>query len=226
MARLEKAKGSKTPQNSGYTRVLGITKLGALMSKVQSTVITAGTELEKLIWENSPTRIEDLDDFLRGGSSPKGVWVASKEVAIASAVLKLENRPDFLVFEHKNGYKRCYVLELKDGYEFDTKKAIGEKRILEEVAENIRTRTDYTVGIKMCGFNCADRSEIVTGFKGEFKKDETFTGKEFCELIGADFEDIKRIRAADQRANLEFFVKSLLDIVPVKNMIRKMLQGK
>ena len=81
MALIEKAKGRRENQSpSGYTRLFGIAALGQLMSRVQGTVISSGTELEKLIWERV-NRIEDLDRFIADVTNRKGedrIYVASK----------------------------------------------------------------------------------------------------------------------------------------------------
>ena len=49
--------------SGGYTRVFNDENLGKLIQKIQSTVISNGTELEKYISEKS-NLIANLDDFL------------------------------------------------------------------------------------------------------------------------------------------------------------------
>jgi len=64
MALIENAKGRRKNQSpSGYTRLFGICELGNLMSRIQGTVISSGTELEKLIYERA-TKIDNLDEFI------------------------------------------------------------------------------------------------------------------------------------------------------------------
>ena len=65
MARIRNSK----PKDSGdgYFRILGNKKLGELITKVQSTVISAGTELERIIHEilkNKGQLVENVDIFL------------------------------------------------------------------------------------------------------------------------------------------------------------------
>ena len=61
MARIENAKGRRENQApSGYTRLFGIKELGQLMSRIQGTVISSGTELEKLIYERATTKYQTL----------------------------------------------------------------------------------------------------------------------------------------------------------------------
>lgn len=65
MALISQRKGRRAEQTpSGYVRVFGIPELGNLMSKVQGTVISAGTELEKLIMARCKG-IPDFDPFVR-----------------------------------------------------------------------------------------------------------------------------------------------------------------
>ena len=77
------AKGRKDG-SSGYTRVLGNDELGKLISRIQSTVISNGTELERMIVERTVT-VDDLDKFIADttdGTQDDGVYLCQKrEVA-------------------------------------------------------------------------------------------------------------------------------------------------
>ena len=74
MALIEKAKGRK---DGGYTRLFGNEQLGHLISRMQSTVISSGTELERTI-KDKVNLIDDLDSFLKREIMPDGVFVADK----------------------------------------------------------------------------------------------------------------------------------------------------
>jgi hypothetical protein len=81
MSLIEKAKGRKADQSpSGYTRLFGIPALGNLISRIQAAVISAGNELEDLIWKRV-TQIEDLDQFLTTTlhSNEDKMYVARKQ---------------------------------------------------------------------------------------------------------------------------------------------------
>ena len=54
--------------SGGYNRVFNNEILGKLMQKIQSTVISNGNELEKIISKNSNV-IDDLDAFLSPDNS-------------------------------------------------------------------------------------------------------------------------------------------------------------
>ena len=59
--------------SGGYNRVFNNENLGKLIQKVQSTVISNGNELEKIILEKSNV-INDLDEFL-SQRNIKGVFL-------------------------------------------------------------------------------------------------------------------------------------------------------
>ena len=50
--------------SGGYIRIFGNEQVGSLMSRVQSAVISAGKELEKLIIEQTQ-QIDDIDKFVK-----------------------------------------------------------------------------------------------------------------------------------------------------------------
>ena len=60
--KISNAKG-RNDNNSGYSRVFGNQALGKLVSKVQATVISNGSELERMIVARSQT-IDNLDEFI------------------------------------------------------------------------------------------------------------------------------------------------------------------
>jgi hypothetical protein len=126
MALIEKAKGRlETQSPSGYTRLFGIAALGNLMSRVQGAVIASGTELENLIWARV-NRIDDLDAFLLSTmhSTEDRIYVARKDQIKRSKTIHSKYEPDFLAFNPST--RHCYIIEVKDGDQFDTKK--GKQR--------------------------------------------------------------------------------------------------
>ena len=72
----------RTDGGSGYTRVLGNVQLGQLISRVQSTVISNGTELERIIVSLTNT-IPDLNVFIDNvtdGLQDDGVFLCQKKI--------------------------------------------------------------------------------------------------------------------------------------------------
>lgn len=226
MALIEHAKGRRAKQSpSGYTRLFGIAELGNLMSRVQGATISAGTELEKLIWERV-RQIEDLDKFIeetRGQTDKTGYWVACKKQVKESQIISSKYEPDFLAFDVSN--RICYPLEVKDGDQFDTKKASGEHTTLHNFSTDVANTLPFSVKIYLCAFNARTRDEIFHGLKGKFGKDQLLTGKEFCDLFGVDFEGINKIRTSDHQSNLDYFINAELEIPAIKAMILKRLNS-
>lgn len=77
--KIENAQGRKDGA-SGYTRVLGNEDLGCLISKIQSTVISNGSELERIILSLT-NNIKDLNLFIdnvTNGEINDGTYVCKK----------------------------------------------------------------------------------------------------------------------------------------------------
>ena len=139
-ALLRDAKGRRKNQSvSGYTRILRDEDLGNLISKLHATVISAGKELENIIWERSQ-KIEDIDAYLNSNIYPIGIYVARKKQIKESTIAQKYFEPDFVAFQKTKTHKHnCYVIEVKDGDQFDTKKASGERNHLHDYMNFILT---------------------------------------------------------------------------------------
>ncbi len=225
-ALLTNAKGRRSNQPvSGYTRILGNEELGNLISKLQATVISAGSELENIIWENCHKKISDIDSYLNADIYPIGVYVATKTQIKKSIIAQKSFEPDFIAFQRtENNKQYCYVIEVKDGDQFDTKKATGERKHLHDYLDFIDREIEFTVKPIFCSFNAIDKKQIVVGFKNKITIDEAYTGNELCDLLNIDYENIINIRKQHQKENIQFFIKSLLEITEVKEMITKHLK--
>ncbi len=116
MALINQAKGRGNKQStSGYVRVFRISELVNLISKIQAAVISAGTELEKLILERA-SKIKDLDAFLDGNihkQEHSGIFMASKNQVKKPNSINSRVEPDFLAFDLIK--RLCYVVQVKDG---------------------------------------------------------------------------------------------------------------
>jgi len=221
MALIERAKGRRETQApSGYTRLFGIPALGNLMSRIQGAVISSGSELESLIWERC-RQIDDLDAFILNTlhSKKTGIWVARKKQIKASERINSRYEPDFVGFDLMT--KTCYVIEVKDGDTFDTKKAAGEHKTLKDFTNDISNALPFSFRVYLCSFNATSKEDIFHGLKRKFSMDEILTGRELCALFDIDYDEIVAIRGRDQEQNLRYFVTSLLTIPPVRSMIAK-----
>ena len=182
---------AKPKHSSGaYERVFNNAELGNLITKVQSTAISNGNELEKLILKliKKESIIHDFDKFIEeykrtfftAGSAIK---LIPKKVIKKSKKLKQNFEPDFIVLKADQEEECCYIVELKDGFTFDTKKVIKQ------------------------------------GLKNTFEIEEIMTGREFCKLININYNKILEIRKNNGEENFEYFINKLLRINKAKSMI-------
>lgn len=212
MALIEKAKGRK---DGGYTRLFGNAKLGLLLSKAQATVISSGTELEKEIIARS-RQIYNMDEFLTTCSEwQDGVYLASKK-AVKHSSIATDQEPDLLIFKLNNKRRHCYIIELKDGDAFDTKKSQGEKNSLIAFQNHISRRLPFTTSIHICCFNSATRQDVVRGFKHKIAEEEAMIGSELCELLEISYQEILDKRRIDQQANLRYFLQGMFEIPEIR----------
>lgn len=222
MARFSDAKGRRDG-NSGYGRAFGNKALGQILSRAQATVISTGNELEKLVSEKI-TKIEDLDEFLARGTIDNDVYIASKRAVKKSQKLNSPaQEPDFLVFRHSEGTKHCYAVELKDGDTFDTKKAEGEYLNLVGFVQAVSQNLPYVVSFYFVAFNQEDKNAIYEGFKKKVPLDKCLTGREFCELLEIDYDEIVAERGKDAQQNFQDFLTAVLEIEEVRDFVHQQL---
>ena len=222
MALLKSAPGREA---GGYERLFGDPKLGRLLSRVQSAVIRAGAELEQVIIELAHT-IDDVDAFLDADILREGVFAVPKKVLKRSKRLNYAGvEPDFVVFKREGKTQHCYLIELKDGDTFDTKKAAGEKESMQRFLTAIAPHIQFTMSIHFCCFHRLTKHEIVQGFKRKITINEAMTGPEFCELLGVDYDAVLTKRKEHQEENLKYFVEQLLEIDAVRGALELILGG-
>lgn len=216
MAKISERKPGR--KDGGYTRLFGIPELGALISQVQATTISAGTELEKMIWERVPYKVENLNHFIEHQESrrnPDRMYVANKKAIKSCESFETELEPDFIAFKNVT----CYVIEVKDGDTFDTKKAQGEQDTMTRFSLEVASNAPFKFKTIMCCFNAPSREQIHTGLKRRFSLDQCMTGKELCRLIDVNYAEIVEVRQGDCQSNLNYFVKELLSIPKLHDMV-------
>ena len=222
MARLRDAKPKNT--SGSYERLFGNAALGDLASKVQSAVISSGSELEAMIAASVPN-IPDLDAFLEQEIMQEGVLLARKSQLKRSATLDFAgSEPDFMVFKRRGGEQTCHIVELKDGHVFDTKKASAERQAMHGFIERNAQHIQYRFRAHFCAFNQDDRQAIWNGFKRRIALDEAMTGREFCELLEIDYDAVVKQRQTDCYDNCEYFVEEVLKIEPVRLRVQQLLR--
>ena len=210
-----------------YYRCFGDVQIASIFSRVQGLVIRNGYELEKLVTEFSQhLLISDLDQFLQDQIMDTGVRMAKKKAIKASDLIEGHGiEPDFMVFERSGSRQHCYIIELKDGHEFDTKSSAKESQNLRTfLSKNAYALQYYNSYCKIVGFNAQTQNEIVVGFKQKISLDQAMTGTEFCELLGIDYELIREVRAKDRDPNLDEIIDELLLIDEVRTRIEDKLK--
>ena len=221
MARLRNAKPKKT--SGSYGRLFDNAALGELVSKVQSAVVSSGSELEAMIAQLVPN-IPDLDAFLEQEIMPEGVLLARKRQIKRSDTLDFAgSEPDFMVFKRRGGAQTCHIVELKDGHVFDTKKASAEHQAVHRFMESNAQHIPYRVQAHFCAFNQNDHQAIWDGFKRRIALKEVMTGREFCTLLEIDYDAIVEARRAGGADNVEFFLSELIKIKPIRRQLRDLL---
>lgn len=201
MALISNAKGrgeDETP--SGYERLFGNRKLGMLMSKVQSAVISTGNELEEFL----AIRLKKTE-----GISLHNI---NKEKRVFKDIKKGHDIIIDCIVERND---KIMLIEIKDGDTFDTKKVAGEVESLIMTKNHIintKKIKEEKISVHYCSFNARDHNQIEKGAKGLLPKNSAMTGKELCELLGIDYNKIIEERKSQQKENFNFFVGELQKI--------------
>jgi hypothetical protein len=213
-------------RDGSYTRLFDDANIGAMLSQIHATSIRAGTELEKVIQKHAKDNqilIPDLDAFLNLSNNFDGVFLADKKVVRKSRTISASAQPDYLVFDQRDGRRCCYVVELKDGDVFDTKKTDGEIDSLTNFLQDAAPRIQHSVEIRVCSFNQHDGYAIVNGFKNRIDISEVWTGLDFCELLGIDYHAILDERRSHAASNREWLVASMMQIPELKQIASNIL---
>ncbi|MCY4394463.1 MAG: hypothetical protein OXC10_04935 [Rhodospirillaceae bacterium] len=221
MARLRDAR----PKNvsGAYDRIFDNAELGALASKIQSAVISSGNELERLI-AIMVQNIPDLDQFLTQEIMPDGVFLVRKKEMKKCQTLDFAGaEPDFMVFKRRDNQQTCHIIELKDGHVFDTKKSSAERQAMHGFIERNAPHIQYRFQAHFCAFNQEDKHVIRDGFKRKISLEQAMTGREFCELLEIDYDNIVAARKADGPDNIEFFLSELARIEAVRPRLIELL---
>ena len=228
MVRLEDTVGKSLSAIKGgaYARCFGDLELSRLLSRVQSLIIKNGYELEKLITDLvSDLLIDDLDEFLSKQIMKQGVRIVEKKIIKKSDIIEGHSiEPDFIIFERVKSTQNCYIVELKDGHEFDTKSSAKEHANLNTfLSKNAMAFQYFQSYCKICGFNASSKEDIKAGFKNKIALSQALTGEDLCKLLNLDYGQIVQTRANDRIKNFERFLDDLMDISAVKEGIRQRL---
>lgn len=117
------------------------------------------------------------------------------------------------------------VVEMKDGDTFDTKKSDGELQTLKFLSEHYSNDLGVKLTFAFSCFYVSNKQQIVTGSKSRFTSEQVLTGRDLCELIGVNYDEVVQERRIDGEYNLNYFLASLLQIEDVKASLVKKLSG-
>ena len=219
---MAKIRNSNPKQSGGgYERLVGNKDMAFIFIQAQSTVISNGTELEKIISKQS-NKISNLDSFIDDcdkGIIGNGAYLCCKKAIKSSSYNLPGHEPDFIAFAVNKEKNLCYVVELKDGDAFDTKKSLAEKEMLQLFVNHLSPKIPFRTRYYICCFNQSEKEKIVIGFKNVFKLDEVMTGKEFCNILGIDYDFIVNLRMNDTNDNFKYIVEKMFSIKEVKEHI-------
>ncbi|PLS67449.1 MAG: hypothetical protein CV045_13550 [Cyanobacteria bacterium M5B4] len=223
MALIEHSLG-RQDEDSGYGRVFGNSKLGKLISRVHVCAIRNGNELESLLREASPYKVE-LDKIITAATDRNPSHLVAFGTEIRKFRKFIPDAPLTDVVVYAPDKNELFIVELKDGDTFDTKKADGELASAKKFADWIRPRVSVSVNYYFCSFNQNSREKIVFGVKQRFGVDQVLTGAELCDLIGVDYTAIRLHREEHQAANREYFVNQLLQIPEIRKVVEEKLHA-
>ncbi|ECL0318803.1 restriction endonuclease [Campylobacter coli] len=229
MSKISNQQGRDVQKNgiSGYTRVIGNNELGQLLSRVQACVISNGNELEKLLISRCSI-IEDIDIFIKNvekNNIQQGTFLCTKRILKQTQKYKEVTKgiePDMIIFIVSN-FRICKIIELKDGDMFDTKKVKGEKANLITFTEKFGAKIPFSTDYYICCFNQNNKEVIKEGMKNEFELEHIMTGKELCEILNIEYQEILNIRKKDMEDNFNYFIEELLKIPEVLEKIKQIL---
>ena len=230
MVRLEDIVGKPLGKVAGgaYDRVFDDVEFSRLLSRIQSLIIKNGYDLERIITQGIESLlIDDLNEFLSIQIMQEGIRVAKKSVI--KKCNKIEGHsiePDFLIFQRTSAEQNCYIVELKDGHEFDTKSSAKEQANLHTfVSKNAMALNNFQSYCKIVGFNARNKEQVKIGFKHKIALEQAMTGEEFCKLLKLDYKKIVHQRKADAKANFDHFINELFEIDTVSKAIANRLKS-
>lgn len=209
--------------SGGYARSFGA-DLGPVLTKAQSTLITNGSDLESYI-RNRCEPVRDVDDFLQEIIIDHGVWVAkTKDVVKATTIhVGRKGMPDLFFFKRDETGQTCYLVELKTGGAIDTKKARAEIRGINQFAGSVARHIGYRVIPLHCGFFCKTRYEVIDTYRGALNFQDSITGRELCDLLEIDYDEIKREMTRHRQRNETALLKELVSNPKICRKLKRLI---
>lgn len=222
MVRLRDSRGKS---GESFARIFGNERMAKLLSRVQSAVIRSGFELERMIEDAVPeevvTTLDALSEITQDVGDKPPIQIVFGPARPDPDLSGKFIEADLLIVDNLN--RLFKVIEVKDGYVFDTKKSDGELVSLRNITSWLAQEFPYRAQYFLCAFNQNDRDEIVRGTKRRFTADHVLTGRELCEQIGIDYDELCQRRQKDQQDNRRYFLSELLSTSEIRDEIMDIL---
>ena len=222
-------------EDSGYYYTLGDKYLAKVVQSVHACTISNGSELQRKIKEYTPKNIKVLQKkqkLTKKGtpySTPK--YISGTEPTINDVLTAVKNKedtfiPELIIDRHEIEVvggkldKKCihldgvwiiagqtYITEVKEGSAFDTKKSSAEASSLNKVQKvfNNYGITNAQPLMVLWRLSNVDEASV----KSSLAKSYLITGREFCNLVGLDFDLINKSREKDRELNRKFVKEAL-----------------
>jgi len=215
-------------KESGYYQVVGNEAFAEILRKVQSTTISNGIELEKIIYSNvkfkkfNKINFDEFIDIVKNATTDlyfKSISIGKEKFTINSIIFSGKNKMILDSAYYSIEDNTLYLGEIKNGMGLDTKKSEKEIDSLSELRKLCKNYLKLNIEIFIVLFICTDLSHA--SIKTDRKDFLKYTGKEYCEKIGISYDEIKKIRSEEGQENLENIVTEMYKIPEIKNIINK-----
>ena len=231
MVKLTDTKTNKELKRSGYYRLFETNSkkyndnvslfISRIPQMVQSSVIKNGDELEKflsnskyhnknhnLIKSKKGKYIMNVDNIektlINRVNDKKEYWIFNPNISKSLFnkydlnITKKHLEPDIIII--KGG--KVYVVEIKDGGNFDTKKSEGEGKqlkIIKELIEKILSKTIVKAYFVVWNIQNLKNSSI----KDKLTRSYAITGHNFAEKFSIKYDELKEDRLGNSRFNIK-----------------------
>ena len=69
----------------------------------------------------------------------------------------------------------------------------------------------FITNFYLCAFHACYRKEITTGLKGRFSEDEVITGRELCQILGINYNEVIEEESQFQQDNTTFLTRAIIE---------------
>jgi len=216
-------------KQSAYFRLCGDEHLAYLIRRCHATVISNGSELERMISENAANNgciIADgnkCEDFINYYNNHNGETIYFDKLNVSkpsliTAGLSLESKNKISV----DGVwilpdKSVLVCEYKDGDGFDTKKSDAEIKSLQKILKWMEYQGVQKSKAIMVLWNCPELD--ASSVKSKEAKPYLATADDFISLLppgSVRADEINAKRYKDREQNLNVIVKYLKDYIKIQ----------